>query len=1431
MANKITVLFVVALLSFLLLITAISLSNNWEKQKTFVHNKLNIESMPVQHKYSNTTALQTAKQLYEKRLHISWQEYRKMQKRLHSKEKMDESSQTQAAISKDSFWKRWPLEKRSKKIESTPSLIPFAKVAASTPRNITQAPDFSIVSTYPDNQATDVSLSTMISVTFSEALDKYAPLEIVLFPSARSFTDPSISEDGKTISATSSLDSNTTYQFSVMTAVTPDSEWIKPQIGATFSTGSSLSTGSIYGKIDFPLDPTTNLSFAAAFSTELMDSDEPYRIAEINAGDGSYSIENLSAGTYLLLAVQDINGDLQLNELDAMDFYDADTNGAPDLITVSEGEEVGSIDFQVDVLEVVSTYPADSTLNVPTDTTISITFSLPVDYSQEFEAAIFPPPINQGTPSASPDGKTITVPVILEENTVYQILVLHSETSAEPKQSQKEPYFAYFSTGSSFPSATISGTVTFADFTPSIAFALLVPSDWEGEEGDLLNITEINLSDGSYTIINVPTGTYYPAFFAKIDDIEFLTLYSDSVVVMEEEDITDIDITLVIGTDIALYGRITGSGGISGVDVEANNTTTEDHNFEIGSNFLGYYQMMVSEGIYHIRFYPPSRSGYIAKDTSDINITTDTELNISLESGYFIFGTVTDTLGTPIPEIYIEVVDPATQDWVAGGGTNEQGEYWIGVAPGTYDLYFYPWQSRYIGTQRKNVTVNADYELNVILKSGSLVDGIVINEYSTPMQGVGVVVFQAGGLNYVSSTETDEDGYYALGLLPGTYDIHYNPLWSHPEYLLFTVLDVTVPPDTTIDVVLEPGSVISGRVTDPEDNAVEYAQVEAVDTDYNYIADNWTDESGNYSLTVPSGTYHIHVWPYSGDLAPTTIYYVTVPPDTILDIQLQYPQWRTITGTVTNASAAPMDSVRLDILNDWTGERSDTSITDVTGSYAVKLKDGRYTFIFRTGKWNSQGYPNQLASLPMIDIFSDTTIDFSLVTGNTLSGIVTDQSNNPVENANLSFRETVTYREIKRVATDAYGNYSIFLIPSSYMLLITPPAFSNVSMQWSEVNFSGIETYNFNLENIPIHNVGNVVFSWGAGQYGLSYNSGGQGFQYPPGQENNQLFRSYLLIAVNNDQISEDEHFQPVSSPHYLLTTPGIVSDQDGYTMFDDRGSNSPVGVTVTQNSYTYANDPDDDYVILQLVLRNNDYFAKNIVTGMYFDWDLGDYAGDDAGDYDADHKLGYIYSSDAPDSIHVGTMVLSAGGATSYRVYDLYSEGHLDYQDKYNTLTAGLQQTSIGPGDVRYYIATGPFNLPPAGQDSIVLAFAIVGGDSLPDLQANAAAAQSKYNTMVSVGEEAESAVIPIVFSLSQNYPNPFNSSTKIKFALPKSETVIIEIYNIIGQKIKTLLNKSMPAGYHEVEFNGQNLSSGVYLCRIEAGEWRNVKKMVLLK
>ena len=85
--------------------------------------------------------------------------------------------------------------------------------------------------------------------------------------------------------------------------------------------------------------------------------------------------------------------------------------------------------------------------------------------------------------------------------------------------------------------------------------------------------------------------------------------------------------------------------------------------------------------------------------------------------------------------------------------------------------------------------------------------------------------------------------------------------------------------------------------------------------------------------------------------------------------------------------------------------------------------------------------------------------------------------------------------------------------------------------------------------------------------------------------------------------------------------------------------------------------------------------------------------------------------------------------------------------------------------------------------------------------------------------------------FVLSQNYPNPFNPSTNIEFTLPKLEFVTLKVFNILGEEIATVVNNKLQAGNHTYRFDGSSMASGVYLYRIEAGEFQDVKKMILLR
>ncbi|UCE06149.1 MAG: discoidin domain-containing protein [bacterium] len=104
-------------------------------------------------------------------------------------------------------------------------------------------------------------------------------------------------------------------------------------------------------------------------------------------------------------------------------------------------------------------------------------------------------------------------------------------------------------------------------------------------------------------------------------------------------------------------------------------------------------------------------------------------------------------------------------------------------------------------------------------------------------------------------------------------------------------------------------------------------------------------------------------------------------------------------------------------------------------------------------------------------------------------------------------------------------------------------------------------------------------------------------------------------------------------------------------------------------------------------------------------------------------------------------------------------------------------------------------------------------------------------YGLPVSIAIGDEQKQIPVNFELSQNYPNPFNPDTQIKYSIPSDSKVTLEVFNLNGRKVVTLVNKKHSKGAYTVYFSGESFSSGIYYYRIEAGEHRQVKRMLLIK
>ena len=96
---------------------------------------------------------------------------------------------------------------------------------------------------------------------------------------------------------------------------------------------------------------------------------------------------------------------------------------------------------------------------------------------------------------------------------------------------------------------------------------------------------------------------------------------------------------------------------------------------------------------------------------------------------------------------------------------------------------------------------------------------------------------------------------------------------------------------------------------------------------------------------------------------------------------------------------------------------------------------------------------------------------------------------------------------------------------------------------------------------------------------------------------------------------------------------------------------------------------------------------------------------------------------------------------------------------------------------------------------------------------------------------EEEPLEPLPTVYALEQNYPNPFNPSTTIEFSLPRSGHVRLKMFNMLGEVVTTLVNEELNVGTYTTQWNAADVASGIYFYRLQAGDFVDMKKLLLLK
>lgn len=452
----------------------------------------------------------------------------------------------------------------------------------------------------------------------------------------------------------------------------------------------------------------------------------------------------------------------------------------------------------------------------------------------------------------------------------------------------------------------------------------------------------------------------------------------------------------------------------------------------------------------------------------------------------------------------------------------------------------------------------------------------------------------------------------------------------------------------------------------------------------------------------------------------------------------------------------------------------------------------------------------------------------SIVISWTSSGVATT-------NIDLSTDNGASWSPIVHGITDTSVGFYTFkntTVNSSQCLIRV----SNASQ--SSVNDKSIEPFELSTQfSELIHRTGTIeltVFNTGHfGNYnGLRY---GAGFNYKGSK--NPLFSGGVIVStvtsglygaiasmyINSDLIpsvpldgfTSNNNFNQISSATFTLPSAPVPLQQ----------------LLIQQSIYSKAGS---DYVYCVYKITNISLTTpiSNLQVGLFADWDIG-YSQTNLGGISTNHNLAYEFNNNsAIDPNYYGIVSLNnfAGAKVTDSTFNSGTRMKgLPWISKIST------DTLVIPKDYRSFIGSGPYNIPAGG--SIQAGFALVGAADLAELQKKADTLINTWQSGILDVQQMQN-LIPQKYSLLQNYPNPFNPRTTLRYDVPQTSRVKLQIFNMLGQVVATLLNEQKDAGYYETNWDAANYPSGVYFYRIEAIAAENfnnrfveTKKMLLLK
>jgi serine protease len=373
---------------------------------------------------------------------------------------------------------------------------------------------------------------------------------------------------------------------------------------------------------------------------------------------------------------------------------------------------------------------------------------------------------------------------------------------------------------------------------------------------------------------------------------------------------------------------------------------------------------------------------------------------------------------------------------------------------------------------------------------------------------------------------------------------------------------------------------------------------------------------------------------------------------------------------------------------------------------------------------------------------------------------------------------------------------------------------------------------NVDYINIEVNDVSTTATSKGKIGYNQDAQMQGLGFKY---NNTELLYEAGLMIGTDTTKVSDcvrgantsvsDNDFNTIN--RIALQIPSVFSDFDTKAKLNDNLALYPLNIEIDQNTYAWAAVPNTQFVIWEYIITNthaNDTL-KNLYTGIFADWDIdgGTYSQNRSA-YDNGTKMGYSFYT-GTNGKYAGIKLLTNTAPPNFYAIDHVSGGNggldfangVDSKDKYLSLsTQRLNAGVSGSGnDIINVMSSGPFGINP-GQ-SIKVAFALIGGDSLANLITGAQHAQIKYDGLTT--SIKETSTLENTISI---YPNPTKSNITISQLNYQFKSC--EIYSSNGQLINKII---LTQNNYTIDLS--KYSSGIYFIRISNEEKNVIKKIIV--